>query len=344
MEKEHVHFNVCLGNPPYQESMNDTSDKPVYNYFYDEAEKVADQYLLISPGRFLFNAGKTPKVWNEKMLNDEHLKVLDFEQESQKIFPNADIKGGVAICYRDKNRQFGKIGFFTPYPLLQTIIKKVWSNEGMKSIREIILLQNRFNLERLYADYPGFKKIISSGGKERRIVSSSFEKLSIFSQTTPTENQIEIIGVVNSNNRGRRAADRKYIEDNGNLYNWKVIVPKSNGSGSLGEVLSSPEIVEPSVGYTQSFLGIGSFRSKTEAEAALKYIKSKFLRVLLSAMKITQDNPPEKWDLIPLQDFSVHSDIDWEKSIPEIDKQLYSKYGLSPTEVAFIETNVKEMK
>jgi type II restriction enzyme len=65
---------------------------------------------------------------------------------------------------------------------------------------------------------------------------------------------------------------------------------------------------------------------------------------MLGVLKITQHNSPEKWAYVPLQDFTPHSDIDWSKSIPEIDEQLYNKYGLSPEERDFIETHVKEME
>ena len=76
----------------------------------------------------------------------------------------------------------------------------------------------------------------------------------------------------------------------------------------------------------------------------MKYIKSKFARTMLGILKITQDNPPEKWRLVPLQDFSSQSDIDWSKSVPEIDRQLYAKYGLTKEEIDFIETHVKAME
>ena len=72
-------FDYVIGNPPYQEEARDTSDKPVYNIFMDAAYEVGRKVELITPARFLFNAGKTPKAWNEKMLNDEHFKVLYFE-------------------------------------------------------------------------------------------------------------------------------------------------------------------------------------------------------------------------------------------------------------------------
>lgn len=76
----------------------------------------------------------------------------------------------------------------------------------------------------------------------------------------------------------------------------------------------------------------------------LKYIKSKFARAMLNVLKITQHLTPDVWKYVPRQDFTDKSDIDWSVSIANIDKQLYKKYGLSEEEIAFIETNVKEME
>ena len=100
---------------------------------------------------------------------------------------------------------------------------------------------------------------------------------------------------------------------------------------------------EPMVGYTGSFIGIGAFETQVEAENCMKYIKTKFARAMLGTLKVTQDNPRETWLNVPLQDFTASSDIDWSKSIPEIDKQLYKKYGLSAEEISFIESKVREM-
>ena len=91
------------------------------------------------------------------------------------------------------------------------------------------------------------------------------------------------------------------------------------------------------------FSGIGAFEKETEAKAVYKYITSKFARTILGILKITQDNPPEKWKYVPLQNFTSSSDIDWSKSVHEIDLQLYDKYGLTEDERNFIETHVKEM-
>jgi len=112
----------------------------------------------------------------------------------------------------------------------------------------------------------------------------------------------------------------------------------------LGEVLSLPLITGPETGYTQTFIGLGAFEREEEAANALKYVKSKFARTMLSVLKVTQDNNKETWKYVPLQDFTSTSDIDWTVSVSEIDARLYQKYGLSPEEIAFIETNVKAME
>ena len=108
-------------------------------------------------------------------------------------------------------------------------------------------------------------------------------------------------------------------------------------------MLSTPLIGEPLIGYSQTFISIGKFDTKIEAEACFKYIKTKFARVMLGILKLTQDNPPATWAKVPLQDFTVNSDIDWTQSVADIDRQLYQKYDLSPEEIAFIETHVREM-
>ena len=146
-----------------------------------------------------------------------------------------------------------------------------------------------------------------------------------------------------SNKREYRWCRRDYLQCPDSFTKYKVFLPKANGSGALGEVLSTPLIGEPLIGATETFLSIGCFETKEEAQACLKYVKSKFARVMLGILKTTQDNTSDKWFYVPLQDFTSHSDIDWTKSVHEIDLQLYKKYGLSADEISFIETHVKEM-
>lgn len=333
-------FDYVIGNPPYQESRDDTKDIPVYHGFMDAAYTVADRVELITPARFLFNAGATPKKWNEKMLLDKHLKVLSYKQKSDEVFAGTDIKGGVAVTFRDARKDYGAMEVFTSHPELNSIRNKIGN---ARSISEIMILQLKFDLDKLYRDYPEMRNNIGSEGRERRFTSNIFERVSLFNDKKVSDDYITVIGLEN-NKRITKYFPIKYIDNtHKNLSKYKVLIPKSNGSGALGETLSTPIIAEPFVGYTFSFIGIGGFDTRKEADNLMKYIKSKFARTGLGILKITQDNLPEKWRFVPLQDFTSKSDIDWSKSIHEIDLQLYKKYGLDANEIKFIETHVKEM-
>ena len=340
-------FDVIIGNPPYQEERTGDNKQfapPVYNYFIDEAQKIGDIVELIHPARFLFNAGRTPREWNEKMLNDEHFKILKYQQESSLIFGNSvEIKGGVAISYRDSNKTFGAIRQFTSYEELNSILHKVISTPGFIGLDTVFYLQSKFDLDKLYADYPEFESVIGSDGRDKRFRNNIFEKIGIFTESASSDEDVPVYGVIN-NKRVWRYLPIKYFDlTQENLLKWKVLVARVNGVGVLGEVLSSPEICGPRKGYTQTFLGIGAFDSKGEAESCLRYIKTRFCRAMLGVLKITQMNSKDVWRYVPLQDFTPSSDIDWSKSIAEIDEQLFNKYGLDEQERNFIRTKVKEM-
>ena len=344
--KRAMKFDFVIGNPPYQdETLGEDKGyaPPIYHLFLDGAYKVAGKVELIHPARFLFNAGSTPKVWNQKMLADPHLKVLHYEQDASKIFANTEIKGGVAITYYDHSQDFGAIEIFSPHPELNTIMQKAAPKEENGSLTSIIYIQNRFDLDELYRVYPEYQTVIGSDGKDRRFRNNIFEKIPLFVEQKQNENDIAVIGVV-KNKRQWRYFPIQFIDTaHENLLKWKVLVVRVNGVGVVGEVLSTPIVAKPNEGYTQTFIGIGAFDSRIEAENALKYVKTKFARTMLGILKITQDNNRDTWRMVPLQDFTPDSDIDWTKSIPEIDQQLYKKYGLDETEIQFIETHAKEM-
>lgn len=341
--KEEMKFSAVVGNPPYQEKKEGTSDNPVYHYFMDIAFAIAPKVSLITPARFLFNAGKTPKEWNMKVLNDEHLKIVWFKQKSSDIFPNVDIKGGVSVIYRDANRIFGKIGIYSSFKELDTIRQKVCDNKQFSPLSEIIYSQNKFLLEALYKDYPHYKDVIGSNGNEKRLTTSIFTQLDVFTEDDkPTTDKYIILGLIN-NIRTYRCILSKYIEKNEFINKYKVLIPKSNGTGAIGEVLSTPLIGSPQSGVTQSFITIGAFDTEEEAAALYKYIKTKFCRTLLGILKITQDNSREVWRFVPLQNFTPSSDIDWTQPVSDIDRQLYAKYGLTTEEQQFIESMIKPM-
>ncbi len=336
-------FDYLVGNPPYQEEANGKkiADDSVYHLFMDASYQVADKVELITPARFLFDNGNTPVQWRKKMLSDNHFKVLHYNVNASKFFPNTDIKGGIAIHYRNADADYGAIGQFTEFEELNSILKKVQSKKE-QSIMNIIHNQNRFNLDALYSDYPNAKNNISSNGAEKRLTSGCFQ-LGCFKEKKECDDDIAIIGLI-SNKRCYRYIKRKYLDVHPNLDYYKVILPANNGSGAIGEVLSTPLVGEPLVGYTQTFISFGAFDTIEIAENAMKYIKSKFARALLGILKVTQNGKKPVWKYVPLQDFTTSSDIDWSKSVHEIDLQLYRKYGLNEKEIDFIESHVKEME
>lgn len=338
-------FDFCIGNPPYQIEQNGRT-LPVYDTFMDETYKIAEVTELVTPARFLFNAGQTHKDWNEKMLSDDHFTVLEYASNSDKYFQGVDIKGGVAITIRDSKKKYGAIGTFIPSDIMRSVLSKVKKRSDFVSLYTIICTSSKYALANIYAEHPDYKKYVKSDGKHSQIDTNAFEKMPIFEEeciSAPKDECIQLYGRVN-NQRAYYWTKEKYIVDSGNLYKYKVFVSKVNGSGDFGIALSQPTIGVPRVGSTQSFLGIGIYDTQKEAENLLKYLKSKFARAMLCTLKITQDNSPDKWANIPCQDVTDKSDIHWNESISNIDMQLYRKYGLTDEEIAFIETNVKEME
>lgn len=342
-------FDFIIGNPPYQdETLGDNKGfaPPIYNKFLENAYEIADAVEMIHPARFLFNAGSTPKEWNRRMLSDEHLKVLYYEQDSSKVFANTDIKGGVAITYHDKNKDFGAIEIFTAYAELNDILKKVLHSTDFEKFSEIVVTRTAYRLtDIMHEDHPEAIKQLSDG-HAHDMSTNIFERLpQIFYDEKPQDifSYIQILGRENGQ-RVYKYVREDYVNKVCNLDKYKIFLPKANGIGLLGEVLSAPLIAGPKIGATETFLSIGSFDTQKEVECALKYIKTKFARVLLGTLKTTQDITPDKWKNVPLQDFTVSSDIDWSKSVHEIDAQLYEKYGLDEQEIDFIESHVKEME
>lgn len=340
-------FDFVIGNPPYQEEVENEKERanPLYNKFMDASYDICNVLLLIHPARFLFNAGQTPKAWNKKMLSDSHFKVIFYEPNGVKIFPNTDIKGGVAITIRNRQKNYGAINVFTPFGELNSIIKKVADNVGTVSYLDSVISPrgNYRTTDTFFDDFPFATERLGKG-TGNMIASNFFEKI-------PEANadgikhknaSVEFLARID-NKRTICYLQKKYLRDNEFLPCFNIACPKSNGAGHFGEVLTSTEILEPNKGATDTFISIGKFQTLAETQNFQRYFSTKFFRALLGAKKVTQDNSKSVWSMIPLQDFTSTSDIDWSKSVAEIDRQLYAKYGLDEKEIEFIETHVKEM-
>jgi len=329
---ENMKFDAVVGNPPYQESTDTNFAKPVYHNFIDSAINMTPKFVcMVHPARFLFNAGATPKEWNEKMLNDPHLSIVMYEPESQKLFSGVEIKGGICVTLWQKNKKGkGLQGLFIVQPELRTIVERI----GNGGFNTIVSPRGETKLTiSLDPKYP----------KDLRLAPNYFVRFpEIFRKNQDSVYNIKVIGLEEGNKRTERFVEARLINDL-KLNKWKVFMPKAIGSGSFGEPMSELLIGEPKTCCTYTFLQVGSFTSKNEAINCLRYLKTKLTRALLGTLKITQNNSSDVWKNVPLQDFSENSDINWSKSIAEIDQQLYNKYQLSAEEITFIEENVQPM-
>lgn len=338
-------FDFVIGNPPYQEvtDSNSTRMPPIYDRFMDEANKVADVVELITPARFLFNAGQTSKAWNKKMLSDSHFKILYYEQDASNIFPNTDIKGGVAISYKNAHKGYEPIQVFVPYAELRTILEKAGAKTVEDSLTDIADSSNVYDLKNIYTDHPDYTKYIGDGGKHSQLKTNVLNINPIFTNASTADDDYCVCGLVNGK-RGKKYCHRRYLKANHkSLHKYKVLVPKATGSGKFGDAFPDMVVVQPNVAFTQTYISVGMFDEEADAINLSKYLKTKFCRALLFVLKVTQDNLPAVWRYIPKQNFTDNSDIDWSKSIAEIDQQLYAKYDLDEKEIEFIETHVKEM-
>jgi hypothetical protein len=343
-------FDVVVGNPPYQEEAQGggTRDTPVYHLFMDAAYEVGKKAVLITPARFLFDAGFTPKAWNAKMLADPHLTVPHYVPNSNDLFPGTTINGGIAVTYRDSGRKGEPIGTFTSFPELNTILHKVVES-GITALERVGITSSRSYryTDKLYIDHPDLLALRPKGN-EGLVETNAFDQFSkVFHESKPEDGH-EYVRVLGLRNRARvyRWIRCDYFDGPESFWKYKVILPKSRGHlGTLGNepalVIGEPLIGEPGVGTTYTFITIGAFDDEDAMQACLNYIKTKLARTMLGVLKVTQHNPASTWKYVPLQDFTSASDIDWSGPIPQIDQQLYAKYGLDPDEIAFIEAKVK---
>ena len=337
-------FDFVVGNPPFdEETENNGRRKPLYHLFMEESYNIANTTILIHPSRFLFNAGQTPKKWNEKMLSDNHFRVLKYEENPRVFFPINEIKGGVAITIRDKNKDYGKIGIFTGHKNIDSILDKVNSKNEMPLSKFISKGVPYKFTTKVKDDINNYKDIINNSFDLRTNVFENLNNILFFFDNNKIKNPIKIYGLLNKK-RESMFIDSSYVEKPNDFNSYRLLIPKAVGSGQYGEAFPDMIIANPHEGHTQSFLSIGEFEAKTEVINLEKYIKTKFSRSLLSILKVTQDITPSKFQYVPTQDFTENSDIDWSKSISEIDQQLYKKYGLSDAEIAFIEEKVQEME
>ena len=268
-----------------------------------------------------------------------------------QVFPNTNINGGIVVSYWEKNKSFGPIESFTPFDNLITIRNKV-TDKGFYSFSEIVYPRDIYKFDEIiYEENPTIEGLQSKG--HRYDVGSNIMELfdELFENEKPRNNQeySRLLGRY-KNERTYKWIKQKYLKVPDNYNYFKVVIAKADGAaGQIGKPIPAQICGKPIIGLpldsqTASFISIGKFASEQDAENCKKYIQTRFARTLLGVLKVTQSLTKDVWRYVPLQDFTSNSDIDWSKSIDEIDEQLFDKYGLDDKEREFIRTKVKEMK
>lgn len=249
------------------------------------------------------------------------------------------------MTYRDADRVGEAIDTFTPFPELNSILHKV-RESGTAFIESQGITSSRSYryTDKLYEDHPQALELRPEGNAAL-VNTNAFELFSfLFHEFQPVDGYeyVQVLGLI-KNKRFRRWIRSEYLIGPESFDKYKVALPAANENNKLGW-MAAPEVVEPGVAVTQTFLTIGAFATESEARACFAYVRTKFARAMLYVLKVTQHNPRSTWKYVPAQDFTSASDIDWSKSIPEIDAQLYAKYGLDAAEIAFIEEEVTPLE
>lgn len=356
-------FDVIIGNPPYQDnqsSQNCTTNRAfssaIYPQFIDLAMSLTSRYVsLITPSRWMTKTGQgIDEEWVDKMIDGNHFITIHDFYDALGCFPNVEIKGGVnyfllspqyngdckLVIHGSNSTQTlveplnsSGAGIIIRDPFASNIYSKVKAVE--------ISLQHNSN----FSEYVGPQHFFDKNGLlTTRWRDYSLVRDNIYSVKYYLNKQVEPKGFA-----WIKETDIPKNADVRHLH--KVYISKAfNGGDSFPhQIIGRPFYGEPNSVCSQTYLVIGynpqkALLSKIECKNIIKYIQTCFFRFLVFIKKKTQDNPSSVFSFVPIQDFTADSDIDWSKSIPEIDTQLYAKYGLTAEEIDFIESMIKPME
>ena len=321
-------FDVIIGNPPYQlsDGGNAASAIPLYHLFVEQAKKLQPRYLsMIIPARW-YSGGRGLDDFRTSMLNDTRIKYLTDYADSSECFPGVNIAGGV--CYF------------------------LWAKEysGDCYVRNIIK-GDEIVLKRCLSEFPVFVRSNVSINLIRKILTKAFISLSqkvypsnpFGFRTYVRGEHLKFKGstkLITSEGYGYvKRSDITKSQDAIDTYNVIMTRAMSGGNkpGSDGKyqiVPSTMRVMEPNEICAETYICIGNYQTKNEAQNLRAYLTTMFARFLmLQAMSSIMINK-DAFQFVPLQDFSK----------PWTDEELYKKYGLTDEEIAFIESTIRPME
>lgn len=348
---EKVKFDVVIGNPPYQESDNKSgngSATPLYDKFIELSISIKPKYISLITPSVWFLGGKGLDNFRRKMLEDIHIKSFHNYVTPNDVFQNVSLRGGVNFFVWDANFNNTKCFIHTetiknskivdnsdrPYRLLDLDL-------FISDSRAYTLLQNMLERNYISLDFED-KKIMLYGFVSERNPFGIATTMKEFGEEND-DNDVKIFA-----SKGRVGfLPRSTIKRNLELVDsYKVLTAFANNIGTdLQDDNLNTIVSEPKSACTETYLVIGGNLKLTRntAKNLSRYLKTKFVRMLIMLAKANQNGTRKTYRFVPLQNFTNESDINWSQSIAEIDQQLYRKYDLSAEEIMFIEENVKEM-
>lgn len=325
-EEMDMKFDVIVGNPPYQmDADGGNRTIPLYNIFVEEAKKLNPRYIsMIIPSRWMAS-GLGLGEFRSTMLSDRRLRALVNYSKMETLFPGVDFEGGVCYFLWDQThdgecdvtyiqddivvgpsqRDLGEFDIFVRDSRALPILEKVRA-KNEDSLTLILAADKEFGMT---SNFAGFTK-----SKREGLIALYY------------------------NDKGKRSTgwmSRKAVQKSAHLIDkWKILVPKAYGErGAIpAQVLGPTLIVAPPSACTQTYLFV-YVDSKKHAESVEKYMKTRFVRFLVSLRKTTQDATRSTYTWVPQQD--------WDRAWT--DAELYMKYGITAEEQAYIEMMIKEM-
>lgn len=330
-------FDVIIGNPPYQLTTGGSVESqaiPIYNKFIEQAKKLNPRYLsMITPARW-FNGGFGLDKFRDSMLSDDRLRVIHDYMDAGDCFPGVEIKGGV--CYflweRD-NRGLCKVYTYkgdsistSERPLLEDGLSTFIRWSEAVSIINKVKAKKESSFSDLVSPRDPFGLNYFEGKRE-----IMFKKF----QSTPLKDGLTIYSQGWLKN-GVSYVDPKYVKTRLEAVSkWKVYISKAYGASESypHQILNKPFVGEPNSVCNMTYLIIGEFDTKEEAESVVAYIQTRFFRFLVSLLKNTQNAYRHVYSFVPIQDFTQ----EW------TDEKLYKKYDLTKDEIVFIESMIRPM-
>ena len=321
-------FDVIIGNPPYQ--LSDGGDKdsektrggaiPIYHKFIEQAKKLNPKFLvMIIPSRW-FAGGRGLEDFRTEMLNDNRLSTLIDYPIASDVFPGIKLNGGVCYFLWEKDYHGN--------------CKVISCLEGERD--EVVRPLNEFEtFVRFNKAIPIVKKVIKGKFDPLSKIVSKQKPFGLRTYERPTgKGKIKLF----ANKEVGLIEEKKLTQGSQWLNKWKVFLSRGYGEGGEARpyprmVIGKPIVAPPNSACTETYLVIGNYDTKTQASNLANYLKTRFVRFLIALKKNTQDVISDRFDFVPVQDFTES----W------TDEKLYKKYGLSKDEISFIERMIRPM-